>query len=199
MDRVADLPVHDEVRAALDNVILRARRAGHDVRPREMLDVSWRNAWKSWQILIGEDTLGGSAALMRGALRSFAHPRESMLTRALEMRRQTGAQLDHILAEHHALITPATLVPAFTHRPTGSAIHVGTEVCDYWLAAAATTCLASLTGHPALVMPVGLTASGLPLAIQLIGRRFHDSELLNMAESLEAMLDPFPRPPAPRG
>jgi aspartyl-tRNA(Asn)/glutamyl-tRNA(Gln) amidotransferase subunit A len=43
----------------------------------------------------------------------------------------------------------------------------------------------NVTGHPALAMMSGLSATGLPLSVQFIGRYFDESTLLNAALSFE--------------
>jgi amidase len=50
----------------------------------------------------------------------------------------------------------------------------------------ATPCLWHLAGTPAVSLPWGFTADGLPLAVQLIGRRRADDALLSIAARLEA-------------
>lgn len=49
---------------------------------------------------------------------------------------------------------------------------------------------------PALSLPVGLAANGLPVGLQIVGRRFADESVLSMAAGLEARLT-VPRLPAP--
>lgn len=46
----------------------------------------------------------------------------------------------------------------------------------------------NLTGHPALSMPCGASAKGLPIGLQLVGRWHEDSFLLDVAARLEAAL-----------
>lgn len=45
------------------------------------------------------------------------------------------------------------------------------------------------TGQPAVSMPMGLSSAGLPVALQIAAPRFHDYALLNIAESVERILD----------
>ena len=45
--------------------------------------------------------------------------------------------------------------------------------------------LASALGLPAAVVPVALSASGLPIGVQVIGRRGHESEVLGVARAIE--------------
>jgi aspartyl-tRNA(Asn)/glutamyl-tRNA(Gln) amidotransferase subunit A len=46
----------------------------------------------------------------------------------------------------------------------------------------------NLTGHPALSMPCGLSANGLPIGLQLVGRCHEDAYLLDVAAKLESAL-----------
>ncbi|HXM69510.1 MAG TPA: amidase family protein, partial [Thermoanaerobaculia bacterium] len=42
-----------------------------------------------------------------------------------------------------------------------------------------------LSGHPALSVPCGWTASGLPVGLHIIGRWYEDAEVLRLARVLE--------------
>ncbi|MGN6125601.1 MAG: amidase [Humibacter sp.] len=48
--------------------------------------------------------------------------------------------------------------------------------------------LANLTGQPAVSIPAGLAASGLPVGLQAIGRRFDDMLLLDVAAAAEEII-----------
>jgi amidase len=43
----------------------------------------------------------------------------------------------------------------------------------------------NFTGHPAASVPAGLDADGLPVGLQIIGRRFRDEDVLSVAAALE--------------
>ena len=43
----------------------------------------------------------------------------------------------------------------------------------------------NVTGNPALSMPAGLSASGLPLSAQLVGRPFDEATLLRVGRAVE--------------
>jgi amidase len=58
----------------------------------------------------------------------------------------------------------------------------------------------NVTGQPALSVPSGRTAEGVPLAVQLIARPGEDALLLRLAAQLERVLDwPADRPPLTAG
>jgi aspartyl-tRNA(Asn)/glutamyl-tRNA(Gln) amidotransferase subunit A len=51
-----------------------------------------------------------------------------------------------------------------------------------------------LTGSPALSLPFAIGGDGLPLGIQLVGRRFEDELVLRAATALERLRGDLPRP-----
>ncbi len=55
---------------------------------------------------------------------------------------------------------------------------------------------ASLLGYPALTVPCGLSAAGLPVAVQLIGRPGGEAELFRVGAAVERARPPLPAPPA---
>jgi aspartyl-tRNA(Asn)/glutamyl-tRNA(Gln) amidotransferase subunit A len=52
------------------------------------------------------------------------------------------------------------------------------------------------TGHPGLALPCGFAASGLPLGLQLIGRRYAEAMLLRIAQAYEQAAGWVKRRPA---
>ena len=51
------------------------------------------------------------------------------------------------------------------------------------------TIAVNLAGLPALSQPVGLTSDGLPIGLQLIGKHWHESELLSTAHLFQQHTD----------
>ena len=59
-------------------------------------------------------------------------------------------------------------------------------------AAMALSTIWNLLGFPALVLPAGMTQSGLPVGVQLVGRPFEDELVLRTGVDLEEARGPFP-------
>ncbi|MEO1225113.1 MAG: amidase [Pseudomonadota bacterium] len=58
---------------------------------------------------------------------------------------------------------------------------------------------ANIAGAPALVVRVGTSEGGLPIGVQLAGRRGDDGKVLGVGQLLERLLQPSPRHPAGYG
>ena len=80
--------------------------------------------------------------------------------------------------EVDALITPTSPIPAFKLGEK-SADPLAMYLCDIY------TIGVNLAGLPALSLPCGFTASGLPIGLQLIGQPFREADLLATAHAYE--------------
>jgi aspartyl-tRNA(Asn)/glutamyl-tRNA(Gln) amidotransferase subunit A len=56
----------------------------------------------------------------------------------------------------------------------------------------------NLTGQPAASVPCGFTKAGLPIGLQVVGRRFDDVSVLRACALFEAARPWAPRRPPPR-
>jgi aspartyl-tRNA(Asn)/glutamyl-tRNA(Gln) amidotransferase subunit A len=83
------------------------------------------------------------------------------------------------------LVTPTTSVAAF---PIGVSYPAEIEgrAIDNQLQWFPFTFPFSITGQPAITVPCGFTAEGLPVGLQIIGRRFADATVLRAAAAFEA-------------
>jgi amidase len=91
-----------------------------------------------------------------------------------------------VLATHELLVSPtlaAMPVDNATNGETKGPTHInGVEVDP--LIGWCLTYLANFTGHPAASVPAGLS-DGLPVGMQLIGRRYADGDVLAAAAAIE--------------
>ena len=102
-------------------------------------------------------------------------------SRALERRLRFVTDMEQLAEKADVLLTPSTPTPAQADRTnTGNPLFQGP-----W-----TSC-----GLPAISIPSGLAASGLPLGIQLVAAPFAEARLLPAARWCEAVLDVHLFPP----
>jgi aspartyl-tRNA(Asn)/glutamyl-tRNA(Gln) amidotransferase subunit A len=104
-------------------------------------------------------------------------------TDAIMARKAVTNAMWRFMCQHDLLLTPAVAVTAFALDRMGPATIDGAPVAaDAWTPFAA---VANLTGQPAIAVPAGLHA-GLPVGVQLLGRRLEDATVLRAAAALEA-------------
>lgn len=91
-------------------------------------------------------------------------------------------------ADHDVILAPAvTISPRSWRELYPETIDgVATKSYFHWLALAYAP---TLVGHPAVSLPVGLDAAGMPFGLQIIGPRGGDSLTLGVAHALERLLD----------
>ena len=119
--------------------------------------------------------------LLREMLRLGLETSAADYSRALERRLRFIADMKVAAAKADVLLTPSTPTPALADLTnTGNSMYQGP-----W-----TSC-----GLPAISIPSGLAASGLPLGIQLASAHFQEARLLAAARWCESVLDVQLSPP----
>jgi amidase len=113
---------------------------------------------------------------------------------ALTERNRFIADLDAALDPWDVWICPVAATSAFTHRPAWSAIDVDGRSYPHVVANGAYAMPFNLSGHPLVVIPIGQTQAGLPLGIQLIGKRWREMELLSIEQSIDKIIGDLRHP-----
>lgn len=115
--------------------------------------------------------------------------------KAVAARQTMVDALRRFFERYDLLLTPTLCLPAFPLGIVGPREVAGREVTHLgW-----TLCYPfNYSGQPAISVPAGWTASGLPVGLQIIGRRLEDALVLHAAATFE-QLRPWAarRPPGP--
>lgn len=114
---------------------------------------------------------------------------------ALTERDHFIAQLDRAFAAWDVWLTPVAATPAFTHRPAWTAVEINGRAYPHAVANGAYTMPFNLSGHPAVVIPMGQTSHGLPIGLQIVGQRWREMELIAIAQQIDRVLGAFRNPP----
>ena len=118
--------------------------------------------------------------LMVGAYVLSAGFYDAYYRRAQRVRTLIKQDFEKVYADGvDAILTPATPSAAFGLGEMASADPIQMYLNDVF------TVTVNLAGLPAISVPAGLDAQGLPLGLQLIGKPWEEGDLLNTAYSLE--------------
>ena len=113
---------------------------------------------------------------------------------ALDRRDQSIVAWEQFFDRWDVLLCPPSVVTAFPHCEPGTPLRVDGLEAAYWTVSAYGAPF-NYTGHPAIVLPFTRDRDGLPIGIQLVGKRWSESRLLAVAAALAEVIGPFQRPP----
>ncbi|NUR08985.1 MAG: amidase [Nocardioidaceae bacterium] len=119
----------------------------------------------------------------RHSARLGAWARPAVVERALRQGERVAERANRVFDDHDVLLTPALAC-----RPPEVGVLDGAGAVRALLASmpmVAYTALWNVTGNPAASVPAGFADDGLPLAVQLVGRRHDETTLLTLAAQLE--------------
>lgn len=174
----------DAGRQALDDAVARCLDGGaavEDCTPAmpmdALLDAHWTvMEYETARSLRAEYERGADqlSDVLRGIIESGQALDPAVYEQALRLGEDGQAQLEELLADHDAIVT----LTAPGEAPVGLGSTGDATFCRLW----------SLLGCPAVTVP-GLTgANGMPIGIQLVGRRGADRDLLATAAWVGARL-----------
>jgi aspartyl-tRNA(Asn)/glutamyl-tRNA(Gln) amidotransferase subunit A len=102
--------------------------------------------------------------------------------RGLESQRQLRAEVEEQYAKIDVLVTPTTSSTASRIEDelaaSGREVHLHRFTCPF-----------NLTGQPAISLPCGFDSQGLPVGLQIVGRRFDEETVLRVAHAYEQVSD----------
>ena len=176
----------DEIRTALEGVVRELAAEGAMVEEC-MPDVDLRHQYELGEELF--DLVAGTFpeeptvfSEQAGVASKEHSPLEAYLI-ALGRRDEVMRAWEEFLADWDVLIMPAGTNTAERHDEETS----GPEEYPYALSA--------VSGCPMVVIPAGVDQQGLPFGLQIIGKRWDDERLLDIAESVSELTGGFRRPP----
>lgn len=180
-------PVAGEISAAVENLTTQLRSAGATVEEAKLPRPDLHDDLEQGGALIG---------MMMEAAQPPEQPTPiSRWFEALARRDQSILAWDRFFESWDALLCPVAMTTAFPHCEPGTPIKVDGKEQSYWLLAAYGAVF-NYSGHPALSMPCGQDRDGLPIGLQLVGKRWSESRLLGIAAAIEPLTGGFRRPPA---
>jgi len=214
-DDFAGTPLCQRTRQGLQQAVAKLQAAGHQVERRTPADFDIEAAWQAFGTLGGGEIGLALPYLERLFLRLGRHflPRRQTLSRAyvggmnaslrqynsaLTSREQLIAALEVFLGHWDVWLcptAPTVAYPAFPlrkFRPPPTLL-IDDQPLSYIEATISLTAPFSLTGSPVVALPAGII-DGLPVGLQVVGRRWQEDHLLQCSRILEDCLGTSPPP-----
>ncbi|SCK24384.1 amidase [Vogesella sp. LIG4] len=187
--------VDPEITRVMQQAVARLRSQGLAV---EEIELDLSAAREAFYALRGLGYAGNYAALL-GEQRTLLNPNvvwnieyglkldAQQIKDGMRMRSVLYQQVIRQLGDYDLLICPASIVPPFPTEWTHVRQAAGVDFDIYidWLAI---TYALTMLALPVVAMPCGMTAEGLPVGMQLVGKPRGEAGLLAMARALEAAL-----------
>jgi amidase len=209
-------PVDADVRRVLENAVDALRRAGASVDDRRRPAIDFQSAIDTYQMLLYPIVLAGmpdegfdnfvqvaaalgpddQSPLARSARFSTIRHRDWL--RAHERRKHVQVAFASCFRDVDALLMPVVPVAAIPHDHSepfpARTITVNGEPAPYtqlftWIG------FATMAHLPATVVPVGRTAGGLPVGVQIVGPYLEDRTTIDVGRHIANVLGGFVPPP----
>ena len=189
--------VHPEIAAAVDAAVQQLQALGAHVEQidpgfEDPLDITtglwFLGAFTLWKGLSAEQQAVADPDFQTEA--ELGAQLSALQIQQLNQRRGVlGSHMRQFMQRFDLLVTPAVSIPAFEARAAGTVTMnpvsmLGWTPFSYPF---------NLTQQPAITVPCGLTRTGLPMGLQIVGPMFGDALVLRAARAYESVM-PVARP-----
>ena len=148
-----------------------------------------------------EDLLAQAGANVGDLMRNVAMPPDRPSAEAFDaMQMQRGLLLDAMADYFRSHRVDAIVFPTITALPPSLGeeheVDVGGRKVSFFDAFGRNTALSPASGTPSLTLPVGLSATGLPVSLEFVGLSATDRHLLSVGAEIERVVGRIAAPPA---
>jgi amidase len=217
-DNFGNIPITRDTRKALTDFVNKLNARGCIVEQCNPENFDFIESWKIWGQMIDLQVNANLPSPVRlimfafgGIYRSQTPLLQMVYPISYDKYIQTASQRELMIARFEqflndwdVFICPVTPRDAFPHMEPSHVsfgynlyddpIMVDDQALNYWTVCCAYTAPFNMTGHPVVVIPAGYSSDGLPIGIQIVGRRWHDMELLDMAKLIDEAAGQFKTP-----
>jgi amidase len=203
------VPVSADTAAVIQATVRLLGKAGAKVKKAEPEGIDWQQSWDDWSDLWQYENRALQPLSERERFFAFvdaADPSARSVARAarldmaaffavLDRRDQTMRLCEQFLDDYDAWLMPVMPDAAFVRQKQSEPLMIDGKAYPYFFAGTSYNYLGNLTGQPSVVLPCGFSTQGLPIGLQLTGKRWGEAKLLGVAKVLEKLLPPCPVPP----
>ena len=104
------------------------------------------------------------------------------------------AAMEKFLTNWDIWLCPVSPTPAFTHRRRGTPFEIEGKTVPYTLAIGMYNNTTTTAANPIVSLPMGKSSEGLPIGVQVHGKRWSDARLLDISELIVEVVGGFEKP-----
>jgi amidase len=211
-DHFGQVAADGAISSAMRTLVEKLRSAGATVVEAEPPGFPYERAWETFGSILGHQGDYDSSNFARWIGELWTHRyfaptpplRKSVGPISIATYMQDLAVQDdcierlEIFLEHYdAWLIPVTANRVFRHLAPSrhfdefpaydTLLPVGQGKFPYWIANISFTSIFSLTESPVVALPIAHDGDGLPIGIQVVGKRFSDLDLLKVAEAIDGL------------
>lgn len=208
-DNLGGVPVSREIKSKLEAYVNKLAAAGATVVKTEPQGMDYNEIWELWSSFVGMQSNLDMSNFMRAigdffsksTVKNIPMHRKIVgpisvkkLMQALELQSKYITKMDNFLSEYDVWLCPVSSTTAFKHhahtgmfgdfRIYNNPINVDGKDVHYYVATQSYTTVFTTTDSPVVSMPMGLSEAGLPVNVQVVGKRYSDHRLLKVAKVL---------------
>ncbi|MCX7364927.1 MAG: amidase [Alphaproteobacteria bacterium] len=202
--------VSSDTAAVIEATARLLAKAGAKVKHAAPEGLDWQQSWDDWSDLfqylvralqpLGERErfmakIGSPDPSVRSVARAARLDMAEFFA-VLDRRDRTIRACETFLDGYDAWLMPVMPDAAFIRQKPSVPLMIDGVAHPYFFAGTSYNYLANFTGQPSIVLPCGFSREGLPIGLQLVGKRWGEANLLGVAKALERLLPPCPVPPS---
>lgn len=209
-DEFAGITADPSIQEAMKKFLQRLKNQGAEIEKNSPQNFPYEKAWESWGAILGHqgnydisnfkrwigDLFTKSSVASMPTQRKIIGPISvKSYMQNLSIQDDCIDQLENFLDPYDIWIVPVSATTVFKHITPDSyfgefpvyekPIYVDGKPLAYWVATISYTTIFSFTESPVITIPIGKDTNGLPIGIQIVGKRFSDLELIQIAKMID--------------
>jgi len=114
--------------------------------------------------------------------------------KAIDYKDQFSTIYQNFLTTYDIWITPVSAMEAYKHQKAGNPFVINNQKLAYTKAIASFVFTTAFSGHPIVVIPIGMLKNGMPVGVQIHAKKWDDKKLLLIAKHLESFAEVITKP-----
>ena len=209
-DSFGELQASRETCSLLEDLVSKISGQGGNISKLDSFQFDFEKAWEIWGnifgFLIGQDMPAVIRLLMK---MQYKYSMGTILgegvakglglnfkrfARIISERYELIAQLQAFFDQYDFWLCPVAMTPAFSHRKKGKPIEIDGRRVPYFYATSIFVSVFNVSGHPAVIVPLGQSKKGLPIGLQIVGPYWSEPQLIKFAQHLSELTQGFTPP-----